>query len=249
MARKKRKKRGYSVGLLVALDEQTIYFWQLYSQRVKFYKRIDLPRKWKNCDEKQEYHYHEQIVDMVRPLVQEEGIKSILLVQPPNKDYADRFLNHIEKHHQWLVRTKRKNQVNFGQLTGNATNHQEVRWLMEKEKTTEVIKSITSQEGELLMAQLEKALNIDSKTQKVFYGLSEIEELIYMGGKKDDTVAEKIDYLLLTDTYLNEHKQKGRVYRLKQITENKGIITKIIPEESPAGSRIQQFGGILAFKK
>ncbi|MGV9172535.1 MAG: hypothetical protein ACOC44_15330 [Promethearchaeia archaeon] len=248
MVRKKRKKRGYSVAVLVGFDEQTIHFWQVYSQRIKLHKRMKLPRKWKNCDEKQEYRYHENIINVLRPLIY-EGVKSILLVDLPKKNYSSHFLEHIKKHHRWLTRSKRKNQVSFGQIKGKASRAKEVRWLVEQEETSKVLRSITQKEGDLLIAQLEKTLNTEKYKQKVFYGLKELEDLIYSGGKKDTSVTEKVDYLVMTDTYLNKHKQKGRIYRLKQIAENKGIITKIIPEESPAGSRIQEFEGILAFQK
>jgi len=251
MARKKRykrNKRGYFVALLVGFDEQAIYFWKIFSQRFKHYRTLNLPRKWKNCDEKQEYHYHEDIINILRPLIK-EGVKSILLAQPRKKDYTQRFLEHINKHHQWLIRAKKNNQVSFGQITGNATNFKQVRWLMEQEETEKVLKAIRTQEGDLLMAQLEKALNKSVEKDKIFYGLPELEDMIYKGGKKDTSVVNMIDYMLMTDTYLKNHAQKGRVYRLKQIAENKGIITKIFSEESPAGFKIQQFGGIICFKK
>jgi stalled ribosome rescue protein Dom34 len=248
LARRRKKKRGYSLAILVGFDQQIIHFWKLYSQRFKLYKRLTLPKKWKNCDDKQHYHYHEDIIDVLRPLIH-EGVKSILLADLPDNDFTDRFLEHITKHHRWLIRSKRKNQVSFGQIKGKASSFKEVRWLLDQEKTQKILKSITLREGDLLIAQLEKTVNTEKKKQKVFYGLKELETLIYMGGKKDDSASKKVDYLIMTDNYLNEHKQKGRIYRLKQIAENKGINTKILPEESHAGARIQEFGGILAFKK
>lgn len=248
MARKRSKKRGYSIAVLVGFDEQMIHFWKIYSQRFKFFKRLSLPRKWKNTNKKAEYNYYEDIIDVLRPLIH-NGVKSILLAEPPNKDYTMGFLDHVNKHHRWLIQSKRKNQVSFGQVKGEASSFKQVRWLLDQEKTLKIMNSITRREGDLLIAQLEKILNTENEKQKVFYGLQELEDLIYMGGKKDDSVTQKVDHLVITDTYLDEHKQKGRIYRLKQIAENKGLKTKILPEESSAGSRIQEFGGILAFKK
>ena len=164
-------------------------------------------------------------------------------------DVTQRFLEHVQKHHTWLTRAKKDNQVTFGQITGKATNIKQVHWLIEQEETKKIMKVLRNQEGELLVAQLEKALNRTGDQESVFYGLNEIEDIIYKGGKKDNSVLEKIEYLIMTNTYLKNHKQKGRIYRLKQIAENKGIKTKIFLEESPAGFKIQQFGGILCFKK
>ena len=120
--------------------------------------------------------------------------------------------------------------------------------MLENEEIKEVIKRITSQESYLLIKKLEKSINKNNPNNKIFYGLKEIEDLIYEGGKYDDSVSDKVDYLLLTDEFLEDHKQKNRIYRLKQIAKNKGIKTKVILEESPAGNRISQFGGIICFK-
>jgi len=79
--------------------------------------------------------------------------------------------------------------------------------------------------------------------------LEDIEVLIYKGGKKDKSAAEKLDFLTVTEDFINNHKSKNRIHRLIQIANNKGIITKTISIENPAVDRFNQFGGILAFKK
>ncbi|MBA7587760.1 hypothetical protein ES708_29798 [subsurface metagenome] len=81
------------------------------------------------------------------------------------------------------------------------------------------------------------------------YNLEDIEAFIYEGGKKDKTAAEKLDFLIVTEDFINNHKNKHRIHRLIQIANNKGIITKTISIENPAVDRFNQFGGILAFKK
>jgi stalled ribosome rescue protein Dom34 len=78
--------------------------------------------------------------------------------------------------------------------------------------------------------------------------LVDIEALIYGRGKKDKSAAEKLDFLIVTEDFINSH-NKHRIHRLIQIANNKGIITKTISIESPSADRFNQFGGILAFKK
>lgn len=248
MVRKKRQKRGYLLALLIGFDEHSINLWKVYTHSIKPYKNLKLKRKWKYSDSKQKYHYYEDLVDLIRPLVK-EGLKSILLVNAPKKEYAEGFLEHINKHHQWLVRSRGNNQVSFGKLEGNARNLKDIKYLMSKEESSEILKSTTSEEAELIIAQLEKAINADDNDILVLYGLRDIERFIYKGGKRDLTAAEKLDYLLMTENILKNPKLRNRVHRLKQIAENKGIMTRIFPEESPAGDRINQFGGILCFKK
>ena len=59
----------------------------------------------------------------------------------------------------------------------------------------------------------------------------------------------KVGYLLLTDKYLMNSKQKSRIHRLLQISQNKKVKTRVINAETSAGNRIIQFGGIVFFNK
>ena len=247
MARRKRKKRGFPVGLLVGFDEQVIRIWKIFSESVRKFDRLSLERKWKNTTDKDLYHYFQDLLDLLRPLI-DIGLRSILLVAPKGKEWSEAFVSHIKKHHRWLIVPKGNNQVFFGQIAGNARNTIQVKYLLEKKETKDVIKNITSQEAYFIIKKLEKCINIQNPKASLIYGLKEIEDLIYEGGKKDETISQNADYLLLTDEFLENHKQKNRIYRLKQIAKNKGLITKVIREESPAGDRISQFGGILCFK-
>jgi stalled ribosome rescue protein Dom34 len=78
----------------------------------------------------------------------------------------------------------------------------------------------------------------------VLYSLKEIEAKIYSQEKRSES---RTDYLLLTDKYLAGSKQKNRIHRLLQIAKNKKMKTRIINAETPAGTRISQFGGIVFF--
>ncbi|TFG01874.1 MAG: hypothetical protein EU539_13605, partial [Promethearchaeota archaeon] len=188
MARKKRKKRGFPVGVLVSFDEQVIHIWKLFSESVRKFDRLPLKRKWKNTTDKDLYHYFQDLLELLRPLI-DIGLRSILLVSPKGKEWPKAFLSHIEKHHRWLIGSKGNNQVFFGQITGNARNNMEVKYLLENKETNEVIKNITSQEAYFIIKKLEKCINIQNPKTTIIYGLREIEDLIYKGGKKDDSVA------------------------------------------------------------
>ena len=227
---------------------QAIHVWRIFSESVRHYKTLRLPRKWKNAGDKDIYHFCEDLLDLLRPLMDEEGLKSILLATPQKEDWGDLFLEHVHKHHRWLVGSRGHNQASFGQVVGNAWSLKGARYLLEQERTHAELKRITSEEGYHLIKALEKTINADRAGELVLYGLEEVEEVVYEGGKKDDSVGERFDYLLLTDEFLENHPNKGRVYRLKQIAKNKGMITKVVREESPAGARVEQFGGIICFK-
>jgi stalled ribosome rescue protein Dom34 len=245
--KKKKGKRGFPVCILVGFEEQAIHLYTLFSESAKKYRSMNLPRKWKNASEKDRYHFYEELLDLVRPLM-EQGLKSILLISPPGTEWANYFLVHIEKHYRWLRDPRGKPPAVFGQMDGHAYELKGVRYFMEQEEFQNVVARITSEEAYYLIKELEKSINSNNPNISVVYGLREAEDFIYKGGKKDDSAAEKSDYLLLTDEFLETHKQKNRIYRLKQIAENKGIITKVVCEETPAGERIKQFGGVICFK-
>jgi len=54
-------------------------------------------------------------------------------------------------------------------------------------------------------------------------------------------------YLLLTDKYLAEAEDKTKIHRLLQISKNRKVKTRIVKEETVAGKRISQFGGVVFF--
>jgi len=248
MAKKKRQKRGFLVALLIGFDEQKIHFWKVYTHSVKRYTHLSLSNKWKYADFKQKYQYFEEIVNILRPIVK-NGLKSILLANPLKLNYSSDFLVHINKHHRWLVSSRKDNQVSFGQIKGYARDLNEARLLIEQSNSLDILLETSSDESKLLTNLLEKTINKSDDKTSVLYGLQEIEEFIYMGGKKDKSVAEKLDYLLISDNFIADHKNKNRIYRLKQIAENKGIITRVFSKDTPAGNRINQYGGIVCFKK
>jgi len=245
---KRKTKRGFLTALLIGFDEKEIHAWKVYSHSLRFYKTIRLTRKWKYLDEKQIYHSLEELVNLIR-IVIKEGVKSILLAGPLKTDYSTVFLDHINKHHQWLVRTKGYDRVSFGEIVGTANTLDSANYLISQEKSLNIISETKSDEINLLVKQLNKIINIGDPNRILLYNLEEIESLIYGRGKKDKSAAEKLDFLIVTENFINNHRSKHRIHRLIQIANNKGIITKTISIENPAVDRFDQFGGILAFKK
>ncbi len=245
---KKRPKRGFLVALLIGFDEKEIHAWKVYSHSLRFYKTIKLTRKWKYLDDKQIYHSLEELVNLIR-LVIRDGLKSILLANPQKNNYSTIFLNHINKHHQWLVRSRGYNRVSIGEIVGTANTLEGANYLISQEKSLDIISETTTDEINLLVKQLNKIINVGDPNKLLLYSLEDIEALIYGKGKKDKSAADKLDFLIVTENFINRNKQKNRIHRLMQIANNKGIITKTISIENPAVDRFDQFGGLLAFKK
>ena len=241
--RKKRLKRGYPVAILIGFDEKKAYLWQIFSERVKLYNELKLGnRKTKN--KKHIFDFHEGLIDLLRPLLK-EGVKSILISNPIKTDYADLFLEHVKKHHQWLVQQKASSAASFGTLIGPASTLEEVQALLEDDKILEKINETLDKEADKIMDVLEKRLNDDVEGKYLIFSLRDIEKIIYRRWKPEDL---KPEHILLTDRYLATSKQKNRLHKLMQIAKNKKVKVKVISEEETnAGKRVAEFGGIVCF--
>lgn len=239
--RKRRYKRGYPVALLVGFENDHAVMWQIYSQVIKEYCRLEL--EGKRTDERVLYNFHESIIDAWRPLLK-EGVGSVAVTAPMKTKYAADFLNHVQKHHINMIQSKKQNKANFAELVGSADQLHQVAELVKNKKFSDLIKNAISEEVDHIINILEKNLYNTSGNVTVSYSLKEIEDIVYDQGTHRKFNA---GYLILTDKYLASSKEKNRIHRLLQISKNKKVKTKIINTETPAGKRITQFGGIIFF--
>jgi stalled ribosome rescue protein Dom34 len=116
--------------------------------------------------------------------------------------------------------------------------------LVKTKEFQKLIAETTSDEVDLIVDTLEKRLRSVNSDSAVLFSLKEIEDRVY-DRKRDDNSETK--YLILTDKYLANSKDKNRVNRLLQISKNKKVKTRIINTETPAGKRISQLGGAVFF--
>jgi stalled ribosome rescue protein Dom34 len=239
--RKRRYRRGYPVALLVGFEDDHAVLWRIFSHVVKRSLRLELDRK--RTDERVLYNFHESIVDALKPVLK-EGVRSIVVAAPVRTTYTQDFLEHIRKRHRYLIQSKSPNRANFAELIGSADDRIKVAELVKTKEFTNLIAETTSEESDQVVNSLEKHLYGHSNNSVVLYSLKEIEDIVYSREKGREL---KTEYLLLTDKYLADSKQKNRIYRLLQISKNKKVKTRIINAETPAGNRISQFGGIVFF--
>jgi stalled ribosome rescue protein Dom34 len=243
---RKKQKRGFLVALLIGFEEKKIHVWKVYSHSLRDYKDLRMARKWKYMDTKQIYNLLEDVVNLIRPIIK-EGVRSILLACEEKQDYSTIFLDHVNKHHYWLV--KGYNRVSFGMINGLANSLESARDLVSQERSSEIVEETISGEYDYLVRRLDKLINSGDPDGLLLYNLKDIEAIIYLGGKKDKSAAEQLDLVIITEKFIKNQKNKNIIYRLIQISTNKGIKTKMIAEDSPAVDRFDQLGGIIAFKK
>lgn len=240
MNRKRRYRRGYPVALLVGFEDDHAVLWQVFSRVVKLFDRLEL--NGKRTDEKNVYNFHESVIDALKPVFK-EGTKSIVVAAPTRTTYTADFLGHIQKHHRYMIQSKGASSVHFSELVGSAGTQTEVAELVKNKKFKELIEVTTSGEADQIVSLLEKYL-YDDGDAVVLYALKEIENMVYSLEKVRATGTE---YLLLTDNYLADSKQKNRIHRLMQVASNKKVKTRVVNAETVAGNRISQFGGLVFF--
>lgn len=239
MKRKRGYKRGYPVALLMGFEDDRVVLWQVFSHVVK--PHLTLKLDGKRTDETTLYNFHESMIDALRPLLK-EGVRSIVLTAPMKTNYTTDFLNHVRKHHTYLIQSKNPNRATFAQIIGSADQPSKVAELVKTKEFCTQIAQTTSEEADTIVNALEKHLS-DSNTV-VLFGLKEIEDAVY-NREGHDSIGTK--YLVLIDKYLADSKEKNRVQRLLQVSKNKRVKTRIVNSETPAGKRISQFGGIVLF--
>ena len=238
----KRVKRGHPVALIVGIHDDRAIFWRVFSESVRQDVIIKRNRKRKYQDDKQLYHFHEDIVNKLRPFVK-EGIKSLLIVSPPKNAYSKEFLNHINKHHSWMLK-KGENKAIFTEISGSANTLKEVLNLVRQENFNEIVKETSNQETMLILEDLNEVIN--TSDSKILYTLKEIEQKI---DKKWKDNKDKLYYIIITDEYLGTPKYRNRAHRILQIARNYGIKTKVVDVETETGITVKGYGGLICFTK
>jgi len=244
--RKKRAKRGHPIAILIGLHDNDAVFWRVFSETIRLHFKMNRGRKRRNQDKKQLYHFHEEIINTLRPIIS-EGIRSVILLSPPKEEYSDEFLNHVNKHHSWLLK-KGNNQVVFSKIIGNQAKAQkDVNYLQTQEIFKEIVAQTSNQEGLLILEELTEIINKNKKFSKIFYTWREIDYELRL--IKKDSNLPKPDYIILTEEYLNNPKNRNKTYRILQIAKNLEIKTKIVSQESEAGAIVEGFGGLVCYFK
>jgi len=185
------------------------------------------------------YNFHESIINALRPTLK-EGIRSLIVASPMKTNYAQRFIEHIHRHHMWLVQGP--NKAILSETTGNAGTLSEVAALTRTSVFHRLINETTSEETESLIDILEKHLHASNQETSVLYSLEETGDLIFSPWKPG---RPRPEYLMLTDKYLSDSCEKNRLHRLMQIAKNKKVKTRIVGAESAAGLRLAQLGGMV----
>ena len=237
MKPRKRYRRGYPVAILLGLEENTAVLWKVYSNVVKHEQTLRINGTRNNP--KAVYNFHEAIINALRPTLK-EGVRSVILASPARTNHGQEFINHVCEHHKWL--TQGPNKVAFSKITGQASTQSQVAALTRSPVFRQIICETTAEETENLIEILENRLSTSDNSNLVLFSLEEAENLILKRHKPGSPMPE---YLMLTDRYLADNRQKNRLHRLMQIAANRNVKTRIVNADSPAGARLTQLGGFI----
>jgi stalled ribosome rescue protein Dom34 len=215
MKHKRGYKRGYPVAVLIGFENDHATLWHVFSHVVKLHLTLKLSGK--RTDEGNLYRFHQSVVDALRQTLK-EGVRSIVVTAPTRTTYGEDFLAHVRRHHSYLLQPKSANRATFALLIGSADQPHKVAELVKTKEFQRAISETTSDEVDLIVEALEKSLhNTDTETA-VLFSLKEIEDRIY-NQRPEDTAETR--YLILTNKYLADSKDKNRINRLLQIANNK----------------------------
>jgi len=229
------------VAVLLGFEEKHAVLWRIFSCVAKQSAKFKLNGERTNS--KALYNFHETVVEDLKAVLK-EGLRTVVVAAPPRTTYTQDFLGHIKRHHRYLLYSKSPNQANFAELVGSADNSAKVVSLVKTKGFTELIAETTSREADQSVQSLERHLYGSNGDTIILYTLKEIEDAVCM---LDKNRGSKNEYLLITTSILSEAKQKNRINRLLQIAVNKEVKTRVVDAETPAGNRINQFGGMLFF--
>jgi stalled ribosome rescue protein Dom34 len=244
--RKKRQKRGHPIAILIGLHDSDAVFWRIFSETTRHLSKINRSRKRKYQNTKSLYHFHEEIINTLRPIIR-EGIRSVILLSPPKEEYSDELLNHINKHHSWLLK-KGDNQVIFSKVIGNqAKTQKDVYYLKNQEDFEAIVNQTSNREALLILDELKELINRNEKFSKILYTWKEIDYELRQLARNPNR--PKLDYIILTDEYLKNPRKRNNTHRVLQTAKNLEIKTKIVKIESEAGTIVENFGGIIGFLK
>ncbi|TFH30557.1 MAG: hypothetical protein E4G98_01825 [Promethearchaeota archaeon] len=245
--RKKPSKRGYPVAVALSIYEKKelqATLWQIFSSRIQGAQNYNLGRKFQNSDEKQKYHFFETLVNIIRPEIR-QGVKALILFHPRDLDISTPFLEHLQKHHQWLFR-QGKHQITL------QTFHRRIKTLADI-KILQEMPEYASFFADLLLNEAESALDffedlMNNPHFSIYYTFEEAEP--YLKDLRDPkSKSSPLEYIFLTSLFRETCRKKQHMNNFLQMAQNLGVHIKTFDSDTPMGARLSQFGGLVIFHK
>jgi stalled ribosome rescue protein Dom34 len=139
-------------------------------------------------------------------------------------------------------------QVVFSKIVGNqAKTQKDVYYLKNQELFKNIVNQTSNQEALLILDKLKEIINKNEKFSKILYTWKEIDYELRLINRNPNL--PRLNYIILTEEYLNNPRNRNKMHRVLQIAKNLEIKTKVVKIESEAGAIVESFGGIVGFLK
>jgi stalled ribosome rescue protein Dom34 len=227
----------------LGFNNDQVALWQIFSHVIKLVTTVNLGNS--RTSQKTLFNFHESVVASLKPVL-DSGVRSIIIAAPSKTSYASELIDHMQKHHAYLMHPSKTEKITFKILESSCIQPHDAAQLVKNTRFQKLIRETTAEEADSVIVELEKHLHASGNSSMVHYSLEEIENQVYKQGRDNNL---ETGYLLLTDKYLTHSKNKGRINRLMQIAKNRKVKTKVVDSENPAGRRIDQLGGIVFFDR
>ncbi|MHA1521089.1 MAG: hypothetical protein ACTSVZ_06900 [Promethearchaeota archaeon] len=245
--RKKRSKRGYPVAVALSFFEKRelqATLWRIFSSRIQGARDYKLGRKFQNSDEKQKYHFFEDLVNVIRPEIR-QGVKAIILFHPRDLDISAPFLDHLHKHHQWLFR-QGKHKITIQTFHRRIKSINDMKIVQEMPEYISFFAGLLEDEAENALEFFEDLMNNPQFT--IYYTIKEAEpylrDLRHLKSKPSP-----LEYIFLTSSFRESCRKKQNMNNFLQVAQNLGVHIRTFDSDTPMGSRLSQFGGLVIFHK
>ncbi|MHA1673490.1 MAG: hypothetical protein ACTSYI_07670 [Promethearchaeota archaeon] len=245
--RKKRSKRGYPVAVALSFYEKKelqAILWRMFSSRVQNAQNYNLGRKFQNSDEKQKYHFFESLVNFIRPEIR-KGVKAIILFHPRDLDISTPFLKHLHKHHQWLFR-QGKHRITIQTFNRRIKTIADIKIVQEIPEYISFFTGLLENEAENALEFFEDLMNSPHFT--IYYTIKEAETYL-RDLREPKSKSNPLEYIFLTSSYRETSKKKQNMNNFLQVAQNLGVHIRTYNSDTPMGSRLSQFGGLVIFHK
>ncbi len=218
----RRAGRGYPTAVLTVLDAKMTTIYVVYSRAARLHMRLPLSNKG---DEKEAYLHAEAVVRELRPLLRGEA--SSLVVAARRKEYASQFVEHLRRHHRWIVEGS-----GIRTLTGSAETDASANELIRGAPLREALESAAEDEESSTLELLERYL-----TQgEAVYTIEEARDLL---------ASNRLRHIIVTETLNEAERGNPRFQSLVGLARNAGVRVRIAREEGSLGARARQLGGMV----
>jgi stalled ribosome rescue protein Dom34 len=143
---------------------------------------------------------------------------------------------------------KGDSKIIISKIVGNqAKTQKDVYYLKYQDNFQNIVNQTSNQEALLILEELKEVIGKNAKFSKILYTWKEIDYELRLINKNPNL--PKLNFIILTEEYLNTPKNRNKTQRILQIARNLEIKTKVIKKDSEAGAIVDGFGGIVGFLK